>query len=352
MKGVILAAGKGTRMLPLTLRRPKPLVPVLDRPILEHILIGARDAGVDEVAVIIGHLGEQIIAHFGDGAALGMRLSYIWQHDAKGTGHAALLAEEFVGDEPFFMSWGDIIVPPRSYVSVVSSFSGGTTDAVLSLNWVEDPCEGAAVYVRDGFVERIIEKPPPGTSTTHFNNAGLFVHTPQLFERLRRLKPSARGELELPDAIQEMIVEGRRIRAVELDGYWSDVARPSAVLSLNEAMMGDRYGADCGIYVDPSAQVAETAIIRPPVYIGPGCVVEGAKLGPNAVLMAGSQIGAGARFEEAAMFTGARVGGRARVRHCLVEEGACVGEWEEALGEPGAPVVVGPDGSLQRVTPA
>lgn len=348
MKGVILAAGKGTRMLPLTLRRPKPLVPLLDRPLIEHIITGARDAGVDHIALVIGYLGDQMVECFGDGAPLGVRLEYIRQEEAGGTGQAALLAEDFVGGDDFFMSWGDIIVPPHNYRKVVDAFEPGMTDAVLSLNEVDDPCEGAAVYVLDGFVERIVEKPPRGTSTTNFNNAGLFVWRADIFERLRRLRPSARGELELPDAVQEMIREGRRTRAVELDGYWSDVARPATVLALNETMLLHRHGDNFGVFIHPEASVSQDTVIKPPVFVGPGCVVEGAKLGSNAVLMERNEVGPGAHIVEAALFTGARVGGRTRVRHCLIEEGAWVGEGEELTGEPGHPLVVTADGQTDK----
>ena len=346
MKGVVLVAGKGTRMLPLTLRRPKPLVPLLDRPMIEHIIVGARDAGVDHIALIIGHLGKQIIDHFGDGSGIGVRLEYIWQDEPKGTGHAALLAEGFVGGEAFFLSWGDIIVPPRNYRKVVEAFEEGSADAVLSLNWVEDPYEGAAVYVRDGFIEKIVEKPPKGTATTNYNNAGLFVYKSDMFDRLRRIKPSPRGEIELPDAVQEMIEEGRKIRAVELEGYWSDVARPASVLALNEMMMLDRYGEQGGVFVHPEAAVSEDTVLKPPVYIGPGCSVTGARIGPNVALMSNCEAKEGAHCVEAALFTGARVGGRTRVRHCLIEEGAGVGAGEEALGDSDSPLIIQPDGSI------
>jgi len=349
VKGVILAAGKGTRMLPLTERRPKPLVPVLDKPMLEHIVTGARDAGVDEIALIIGHLGEQIQAHFGDGSRLGMRIEYIWQMEARGTGHAALLAEEFVAGEPFFMSWGDIIVPPHNYKNVVGAFTPGETDAVLSLNWVEDPYEGAAVYEENGFVVKIEEKPPKGTATTNYNNAGLFVYEAELFDRLKRLKPSPRGELELPDAVQEMVQEGKRIAAVKLEGYWSDVARPVAVLRLNDMMIEERYGSDCGVYVDPAAEVSESTVLRPPVYIGPGCRADAAVVGPSAALMADCNVADGAKVMRTAMFTGSSVGENATVRRCVVEEGGHISAGETVVGESEAPLIVGSDGTIQEV---
>lgn len=349
MKGVILAAGKGTRMLPLTERRPKPLVPVLDRPMLEHIIVGARDAGVDEIGVIVGHLGEQIVEYFGDGSGLGMRIEYIWQQEAKGTGHAALLAEGFVAGEPFFMSWGDIIVPPENYKNVVNAFREGDCDAVLSLNYVEDPYQGAAVYEEDGFVVRIQEKPPKGTATTNWNNAGLFVYQAELFDRLRNLTPSPRGELELPDAVQEMIREGKRIRAVKLVGYWSDVARPAAVLSLNSTIMEYRYRDAYGIHIDPTAQINEGCVVKPPVYVGPGCVVQDARIGPDVTLISNCRVQAGVQLRRSALFDGVRVGCGAVLTRCVVEEGAQVEAGVTLKGTADAPLIVRSDGTVQEV---
>ncbi|MFW5867655.1 MAG: nucleotidyltransferase family protein, partial [Armatimonadota bacterium] len=115
MKAVILAAGKGTRMLPLTDRRPKPLMPVAGRPILEHIVGGLASAGVDDICLVIGWHGEQIQEAFGDVTRLGATLTYVWQEEYGGTGAALLLAEDFIGDDPFVLGWGDIIIPPENY---------------------------------------------------------------------------------------------------------------------------------------------------------------------------------------------------------------------------------------------
>ena len=348
MKGVILAAGKGTRMLPLTERRPKPLVPVLDRPILEHIVVGARDAGVDEIALIIQHLGEAVIDHFGDGNRLGVRIEYIWQGEPRGTGHAALMAEDFVAGEPFFMSWGDILVPPENYQAVVRAFQEDEPDAVLSLNYVEDPFEGAAVYQEDGYVTRIQEKPPKGTSTTTWNNAGVFVYRPAFFDRLRQLTPSVRGEIELPDAVQAMIREGRRIRAVKLEGYWSDVARPATVLELNARMMEHRYRDQHGMFIDPTAEVDDGCVVKPTIHIGAGCRLTNCRVGPNTVLMDGCRVEDNAQLRNVAVFTGATIGAGSVLTRCIVEENAVVPEGTELRGERARPMIVRPDGQAEQ----
>lgn len=341
MKGVILAAGKGTRMRPLTNRRPKPLVPVLDRPMLEHIIAGAGRAGVSEIAIIVGYLGEQVIEHFGERGPADTKLHYIWQEEAKGTGHATLLAEDFVDGEPFFMSWGDIIVPPRNYPRVVNAFERDGPHCVLSLNYVEDPYEGAAVYVDNGYVTKIVEKPPKGASTTNFNNAGLFVHRPELFDRLRSLEPSDRGEIELPDAIQQMVVEGKQVRAVELEGYWSDVARPGEVIRLNETIMQYAYSDRDNVYIAPGAEVSEDCVIEPPVCVGPGCSANGATLGPNATLVGNCRVEPDAELSHMVALHGAHVGQGAELKHCIVEERYQVGQGHVSEGTADAPAIVG-----------
>lgn len=318
MKGVILAAGKGTRMLPLTERRPKPLVPVLDRPMLEHIVSGVRDAGIDDILLIVGYKSEMIRSHFGDGSRFGVRIRYREQDGPAGTGAATLLAEEFAAGEPIFVCWGDIIVGPETYASVTHVWREEQPRAILSVNWVEDPWEGAAVYVRDGLVERIEEKPPRGTAQTHYNNAGIFVFGPEIFGLLRTLPYSPRGEIEMPDAVQRLMGLGAGIRAVEVSGYWSDVARPASVLALNETMI--RYRASDGVIVDPTASLIGNPTLVPPVYVGPGCTVVSATVGPNVTLVRDVTVTAGAVMQEAMCFGRNRIEEGCTVRWAILEE--------------------------------
>jgi NDP-sugar pyrophosphorylase family protein len=181
LKGVILAAGLGTRMRPLTCRRPKPLVPVLDRPMIEHIVLGAVDVGVTELLIVVGYRGEMVEATLGHGERFGIPIRYEAQETQAGTGDAALIAEEFAGGEPFFLSWGDIVVSRRNYARLRQAWEEALPDLLLTVNEVPDPYEGAAVYVEDGRVTRIIEKPPKGTSTTNYNNSGIFILPPEIF---------------------------------------------------------------------------------------------------------------------------------------------------------------------------
>jgi UDP-N-acetylglucosamine diphosphorylase / glucose-1-phosphate thymidylyltransferase / UDP-N-acetylgalactosamine diphosphorylase / glucosamine-1-phosphate N-acetyltransferase / galactosamine-1-phosphate N-acetyltransferase len=224
---VILAAGRGTRMGALTAATPKPLLHLCGRPIIEHILIGLRNAGIREAVVVTGYRGEQIEAHLGNGDALDMQLSYRRQPRAEGTARALLLARDAVEDGPFLLSWGDIVVDGDEYAALLVDFARSPCDTLLSVNEVDDPWCGAAVYVdSERRVTRLVEKPPPGSSTTRWNNAGIFIFTRRIFTYAERLAPSPRGEYELPQAIAAQLAAGHVVRAHPLRGFWSDLGTP------------------------------------------------------------------------------------------------------------------------------
>lgn len=339
MKAVILAAGEGTRMLPLTKRRPKPLVPVAGRPILEHIVGGLSAAGVDEICLVIGWMGEQIEEALGDGRRLGAKLTYVWQEEYEGTGAALLLAEDFIGDDQFVLGWGDIIIPPENYRRMMAIYRDERPEAMLAVNRVDDPWEGAAVYVEDDCVDRIIEKPPKGASTTNLNNAGLFVFGSELLEILKGTEVSERGELEVPSAIGTLLERGTRIRAYEIDGYWSDVARPSSAIAVSGEII-DRM-AHSGSIIHPEARLAPRVKLRPPVLIGPGASVGNSTIGPNAVVMANARVADGATLTDVIILPGAEVSADCELSWAVVEEGASVPAESSVEGTDSEAVTIG-----------
>lgn len=227
---VLLAAGRGARMGALTATTPKPLLSVGGRPIMEWILRGLAGAGVERAVVVIGYLGEQIERTFGTGTGLNLRLEYVRQGTAEGTARALLLTQPLVGAETFLVSWGDILVDGSLYGELVRAFESRPSDALLAVNPVDDPWQGAAVYLDEEWrVTKLEEKPPRGTARTTWNNAGLFVLRPAVFEYARRLTPSERGEYELPQALAQMVSDGLEVRAVPVGGFWSDVGTPEAL---------------------------------------------------------------------------------------------------------------------------
>jgi len=246
-RAVLLAAGRGQRLTPHTDRVPKPMLPLAGRPLIEYILLHLGQAGIVEALVVVGHLGEQIEACFGDGRDLGLDLCYQEQIALEGTGAAALLAASFVGDEPFFLGWGDVIAARGDYQRLVHTYRREEPDALLLLERVDDPTAGAAVYVEGRRITAMVEKPPPGTSTTRWNQAGLSVFSPEIFSCLRRLSPSSRGEIELTEAVQLLIEQGRTVCGLPMEAPRLHLTRPADIPAVEGVLRRDpRYGATPG----------------------------------------------------------------------------------------------------------
>lgn len=222
MKGVLLAAGIGKRLKPLTDHIPKPLIPVHGTPILEWIIRGLRDAGVTELAIITGHLAVHLETFFGDGSDLGVALSYHRQEVRNGTGYAVLPAESMLRNAPFFLGYGDILVGPGNYQALMNCFNAHSGDSVLSAWRVDDPSSCGALGITDGRLTDLVEKPAPGTAPSNLINAGLMILQPSIFDDIHALKPSPRGEYELTDALLSL-ARRTNVWVHELTGFWSDV---------------------------------------------------------------------------------------------------------------------------------
>jgi NDP-sugar pyrophosphorylase family protein len=229
-KAVLLAAGRGLRLGAVTEHMPKPMLEVAGQPLIGHLVDALAVNGVRDIAIVTGYLASHIDEWCAGQmrANQSLRLGTIHQDELNGTAGAMLLARNFVdADEAFIFGWGDILMDAGNYVRFIESARSQSYDLMLSINRVRDPWRGGAVYVDgDLRVERLVEKPAPGTSTTHWNNAGLFAATSRIFDYLETLKPSPRGELELPQAIAMMIEDRCEVRAVDVRGFWSDVGTP------------------------------------------------------------------------------------------------------------------------------
>lgn len=220
-KAVVLAAGRGTRLGTLTDDLPKPMLPLKGKPILEHLLDRLRAAGFTETFLVTGYRGETIEEHF---RHYPMRIETQRQTEINGTARAALLARDFIGNEPFFLTYGDILCEAADYVGMRDRM---TADGVIGCKWVDDPFQGAAVYPdAEGRVTRMIEKPPKGTSTTHWNSAGLYCFNAQIFEELARVPKSPRGEYEITSGIVQQLDAGQRLLLYGIEGAWKDIGRP------------------------------------------------------------------------------------------------------------------------------
>jgi len=238
--GVILAAGKGTRLKELGRDIPKALLPIGKKTCLEHIILGMKEAGIRRFGIVIGHLGEMIEERYGSGESLGVEINYLKQDlSVYGTGRAVLLAKELAGDSPLMVSYGDIIIEPSNYQAMLELARLEQT-CVSSVNWMDDPSAGAAVYFNEeGFLEDIIEKPPKGSSTTNWNNAGVYVFQPIIFDYLAQLGASKRGEYELSGALRMMVQAKVPVKAHKITGYWKDIGTPEDVIAIRH-LLGDK----------------------------------------------------------------------------------------------------------------
>jgi dTDP-glucose pyrophosphorylase len=245
MKAVILAAGKGTRMRELTQEIPKPMLPVQGRPILEHIATGLIENGIRDICIVTGWHAEVVESHFGDGSRLGARICYRRQVVQDGTGKAPEVARDFVGNDDFLLTYGDILVKADTYRRMLERWQSGSFTGLLTVTAGEDVTKGGLNFFNDRFeLTRLVEKPSaeqvaqlradgwlkPGQPAWY--NAGIYLFRPSLFEYTARLVKSPRGEFELTDAISDIIASGHIIAGLQIEGRWVDVRDPEVLASL------------------------------------------------------------------------------------------------------------------------
>ncbi|PYL03947.1 MAG: nucleotidyl transferase [Verrucomicrobia bacterium] len=241
-KAVILAAGRGTRMRELTVDLPKPMIEVRGKPVLQHIVEGLRDAAICELLIVVGYRGDTVRNFLGDGSRYNTAIQYATQTVQDGTGRVVDLARDFVGDSPFVLSYGDILVDPTNYKRVVSLPKN--VETIITVTRGEDVSKGGAVYLNEQMeLVDIREKAQPNESArwsaiseraVPFYNAGIYAFRPSIFEFTGKLQPSPRGEYELTDAIRALVLSGKKVKALDLTGEWADVRDPEILARLNQ----------------------------------------------------------------------------------------------------------------------
>src|SRR6266446_2748 len=235
VKAVVLAAGRGTRMRELTTDHPKPMIEVRGKPVLQHILEGLRDAGVRNFLIVVGYHADAVQNFFGDGSRYNVAIEYATQAVQDGTGRVVDLARDFVGNGPFILAYGDILVDPANYEPLVDL--PDDVEAMLTVTRGEDVSKGGAVFVNDEMeLVDLREKPKPGEPTSPWYNAGLYAFHSSIFHFITKLKPSPRGEYELTDAVRDLAYSGKKVKALELSGAWADVRDPEILARLNSQL--------------------------------------------------------------------------------------------------------------------
>ena len=295
MKAVVLAAGEGTRMRPLTATRPKPMVPVAGRPLLEHVL-DICVPHVDGFVLVVGYEADTIREHVGETYA-GLPVEYVRQDEQLGTAHAIALGAEGI-DGTILVLNGDVLVPEPLVEELI-----GAGGAAMAVTQVADPTSYGVVRPDGDILEEIVEKPadPP----SDLANMGTYVITPELLAHVEATELSERGEYEVTDGIQSFVDDGGRVHLVENDGYWLDVGRPWELLSANELLLGElehRIDGEVedGATLNGAVVVESGARVRAGAYIeGPVLVQSGADVGPNAYVRGATVIGPNVRVGNA-----------------------------------------------------
>jgi glucose-1-phosphate thymidylyltransferase len=297
MKGLILAGGVGSRLRPITHTQSKQLIPVANKPILFYGLEALAATGIEDVGIVVGDLEEEIRGAVGDGSRWGCRVTYIHQEAPLGLAHAVLTAQEFIGDNDFVMYLGDNLVP-EGIATFVQAYQEHGPDAQIFLVKVPEPERFGVAVLEGDRVVRLVEKP-----TEHISDlalAGVYLFNPSIFTAAATIEPSARGELEITDAIQYLIDHGYRVRAEMITGWWKDTGKLEDLLEANRIML-DRRGRDVRGDVDAESHlvgevvveegaVVRASVIRGPAAIARGAVVERSIVGPYVSVHEGTRI--------------------------------------------------------------
>ncbi|HOV81629.1 MAG TPA: sugar phosphate nucleotidyltransferase [Methanothrix sp.] len=326
MQAIILAAGEGSRMRPLTARRPKVMLPVAGRPILEHILLRAKSAGVDRAVLVVGYGRESVRSHFGDGSRLGMKIDYALQEQQLGTGHA-LLAAESLAEERFIVMNGDVLPDEASLQRMAA---GGPAVSAIA---VEDPRRYGVFTEEAGRFISVVEKSkrPP----SNLANAGIYLLERSIFSALREAPLSPRGEYELTDGLNRLA--GREAISIVKLKSWLEIGRPWDILAANEALLKDLEPqmlgtVESGAVLAGSVSVGKNTRIMSGAYIeGPAVIGEGCKIGPNCYirpatcLEGGVRVGNAVEVKNSAIMAGSKIGHLSYVGDSVIGEGCNFG---------------------------
>lgn len=313
MKAVILAAGEGRRLEPLTETRPKPMLPVANRPLLEHVLESVVAAGVEEVVLVVGYERERIQSHFGDGDDWGIDIEYAVQGKQLGTGHAVLQAERLIEDT-FVVLNGDRVIDP----SIVERATGDGNETLLAVTRTDDP-SGLGIVETDGdHATAIKEKPPQHEITSEVVNAGVYRFDPGVFEAIR--STDTPGELTITATLNRLAASGD-VRVLRYRGAWLDVSYLWDLRSVNASLLNGESPD-----VPETARVGQNAVVTDGVVVG-----SDARIGPSVTVLSGTAIGENVRIgpnavlDNSVVLPDATVGAGVVLRDCVVGENAQVG---------------------------
>ena len=321
LKGLILSGGKGTRLRPITHTSAKQLVPVANKPVLFYGIEAMAEAGIEDVAIIIApETGREIEAAAGDGSRFGVRLTYVLQDEPAGLAHAVLTAERFLGQSPVVMYLGDNLLQ-GGIAELVSAFEENRPDALILLTPVPDPEHYGVAQLAGGgpgeagTVVRLVEKPKEPIGNLAL--VGVYMFTAAIHDAARSIEPSARGELEITDAIQRLIDDGLRVEPHIVRGWWKDTGRLEDMLEANRLILDNQLERIDGelidsqvegrVVIEAGARLQRTTV-RGPAIVGAGAQLSDCYVGPYTAIGEGCTIN-GAEIEHSILLEGCTISG-------------------------------------------
>jgi len=337
MKALVLSGGKGTRLRPLTYTLPKQLVPVANKPILHYVMDQIANTGIKEVGVVIAPETGSMVKEALTENPWGFQFEFILQEEPKGLAHAVKVAKDFLGDLPFLMYLGDNLIG-ESVLPFVEAFKSAEVEALILLKEVEDPrLFGVAVIDEKGEVQRLIEKPkePP----SKFALVGVYLFSSAIHDAISKIKPSWRGELEITDAIQRLLDEGKRVKSYILRRWWLDTGKKDDLLEANRVVLDEFTREDIRGEVDPESKIigrvhlsegvkVKESTIRGPVVVDEGTAIERSFIGPYTSIGKGCLI-KNSVIEHSVILDRARIMGVERLEDSVIGRNALVGRGYE-----------------------
>jgi len=305
----VLAAGEGQRLRPLTFTRPKHMIPVGGRPILEHLINALKIAGINDILAVVNYKAEIIKGYFGDGSKFGVKIDYIHQERVLGTANAVAAAEEYIGEREFLAINGDLLVSAEAIRSVMDAHEHERDRPIATLAGVgvERPENYGVLKVEGKWLVDILEKPQLEMHPAdNLVNAGIYIFSTEIFDFIRKTKPSERGELEITDSIRLLIKDGENVLVSKLpSGCWLDIGRPWDIFDANMRVLKSVEPSilgsiEDGAHIRGRVFVGKGALIRSGSYIeGPAYIGDGSDIGPNCYIRPYTSIGRNVRVGNA-----------------------------------------------------
>ena len=296
LKAIILSAGEGSRMRPLTLTKPKTMLPVAGKPIIQYNIESLRDNGITDILLIVRYKEEMVRNYFGDGSDFGVNIFYKTQKDFLGTANAISYGEDFIDDSIIVLN-GDIILDDEIIHEIIKKYNYLSPDTLMLLTEVEDPSAFGVVEIENGNIKNIVEKPKREEAPSNLVNAGIYIFNKDIFDKIRETEISERGEYEITDSVSLQIEDNKTVIGHKTSKDWIDVGRPWELIEVNEELIGKlkteiKGTVEAGavihgeVFLDEGSVIKAGVYIEGNVYIGKNC-----DIGPNSYIRGNTYFG-------------------------------------------------------------